>query len=184
MPDALSLLEQDRKKLAAKVERLRTQLEAAESELSDSDAAIRVFKRLGIAVAVEGVASDDARGNSQTHVLAKLATTEAEAKAPKEVHAELTADGFIISADNVRTILSRLSKPDASGRAAISSKDSRYWRTASEASPEEASAESAQLNGERSRYHGAAAVVTFDDHDRDVPFDRRQDIRGIKPQRE
>ncbi len=128
MSDALALLEQDRKKLAAKVQRLKAQLEAAENELSDTDAALRVFKRLGIAPTVVGAASDDNRGNSQAHVLAKLAASEAEAKAPKEVHSELTADGFNISADNVRTILSRLAKPDASGRAAVYSKDSRYWR--------------------------------------------------------
>ena len=129
MTDAISILEQNLKKLRVKVERLRGQLGAAETELVESETAIRVLTRLGLSPVVEGAAAEDNRGNSHAQVLGVLPSSPDEAKTPKEIHVALLEAGITsITPDNVRTILYRSAKQDANGKAAVSSKDSRYWR--------------------------------------------------------
>lgn len=123
MADALSVLEATCKKLTSKVERLRNQLAAAETELEESQTAIRVLSRLGVSASVEE--ADETKASSQEQVLKILPENQEQAKSPREVHHLLVASGVTtISAVNVRTILSRLRKDED---VPVQSEDGRYW---------------------------------------------------------
>lgn len=120
MTDAIPLLESRCKKLASKVEKLRVQLETAEKDLADNQTALRVLSQLGT-----NSATDEAKGSSHARVLDALPTDGAGAMTPREVYTRLQANGVAISADNVRTILSRLKKDEEAG---VRVTDGRYWR--------------------------------------------------------
>jgi hypothetical protein len=124
MNDALSLLEASCKKLSIKVERLRAQLEAAETELAENQTAIRVLSRLPVAAGGNGQ-PDESKASSQEQVLKLLPAIEAEGMTPREIYGSLQEAGATISADNVRTILSRLRKEEL-----IQTNAGRYWRLA------------------------------------------------------
>lgn len=121
MTDVLGVLEANVAKLVSKVERARSQLAALETELAESETAIRVLKRMST-----GNGEVSAPRNSQSQVLAALPNREPEALMPKEVHQALVDSGVTtISADNVRTILSRCLKGD---NPLVLARDGRYWR--------------------------------------------------------
>lgn len=164
MTDALSVLEANVKKLASKVERLRNQLAAAETELAESETAIRVLSRLGVSASIEAP-GEEAKASSQGQVLKVMPTTSAEAKTPRDVHQLLVASGVTnISAENVRTILSRLRKEEV-----IQVSDGRYWRTPKDGADDEDDADDDEDGFEY--LLGPAAMVTADeDLDSEVPF--------------
>jgi hypothetical protein len=118
--DAVTLLIEKRDKVALSVKKLRAKLEAAEAELVELETAAKVLTALGL---FPEVVIDDERVTMKPSdaVFASLPFYEEQGKAPREISAELTG----VSAENVRTILSRLV---AQGKAAT--RDGRYWRIA------------------------------------------------------
>lgn len=169
MTDAVSILQTTCTKLTTKVERLRTQLCAAETELAESETALRVLARLGLSPTVDGT-SDDGRGNSQAQVLAILGDNEEASKSPKEAHQALEAMGVTsISPDNVRTILSRCSHPSKN---LVTSREGRYWRTVQK-TEEEPVAPNGAVPTTPEEAFGAPPrpqPVFDDDLDSEVPF--------------
>lgn len=154
MNDAVSLLEASCKKLTAKVEKLRAQLAAAETELAENQTAIRVLSRLPSAASGNGHA-EEGKASSQDLVLNILPRTEEEANTPMEVLAALQKAGVTISADNVRTILSRLKKAET-----IRVSGGRYWHPAQDVEDD------FDILG----FPSNAAPQAFDDDDFEVPF--------------
>jgi len=117
--DAVALLQSNIVTLEKRIEKLRAQLATAETERDEATTAVRVLSRLGLAPTVEG--ADTPRTSSKLLVLNAVPTRETDAMTPAEIHALLDAAGHKITADNVRTILSR-------NREAFASNLGRYWR--------------------------------------------------------
>jgi hypothetical protein len=167
MSDTVSILQAACKKLASKVERLRTQLEAAETELAENQTAIRVLTRIGGAASSEGGA-DEAKASSQEQVLKILPVREAEAKTPREVHQALTDAGVTnISADNVRTILSRLKKDEL---LPVRVTLGRYWRAGNGSEPMSAIYDAEDDFEDLTAYDAEPAPSFDEDLDSEVPF--------------
>jgi hypothetical protein len=118
MPDARAVLEAENKKLAKQVERLRSQLEVAQTRFEENETAIRVLSRLD----ADSDNREEAKSSSQELVLKALPEREEDAMTPREVHQAIQTSGASISADNVRTILSRLKGSSVAGN------EGRYWR--------------------------------------------------------
>lgn len=167
MTDVLRVLEANVAKLAAKVERARAQLTALETELTESETAIRVLNRMSNE---NGEVS--APRNSQSQVLAALSNREAEALAPKEVHQALVDGGVTtISADNVRTILSRCLKGE---NPLVLSRDGRYWRNDPDVQVRPAQPRRNVSLDDDDSFDSlptrSRSPSPFDDDDSDVPF--------------
>lgn len=117
--DAMELIETKKAATLKKVERLRTQLEAAELELRNLEITGETLTRLSINPAIDSAVP---RGQSANYVLGVLGNSADEGKTPKEIYDGLVADGVTaISQDNVRTILSR-------HKDKFTSHEGRYWR--------------------------------------------------------
>lgn len=123
MADALEVLQAQCEKLTAKVDRLRSGLDAAESELSDTQTALRVLSKLGVTASVPDA---DISNLSDAHatIVEVVPYGKARGLAPKDVWYKLNAAGETeMSADYVRTTLWRLAKKGELGSA-----DGVYWR--------------------------------------------------------
>lgn len=150
-------------KLEAKANRLRTQLDAVETERGEIETTIRVLQRF----AGQG---PSATPNNQPNengaiILRYVGEGENEALAPKEIQERLTADGHDLNADLVRTQLWRMAK-----RGILESEDGKYWKPVSDPFEEYASQAKPSSEG-----FGAGANSGFgsgfaDDLDEDVPF--------------
>jgi len=124
--ETISLLEATRLKLSAKAERLDAQLKAIRIELEEIETTIRVLSR--IAEGKTSSAQNGERGGTQAQVLEIVPSEMRYAISPKEVHQRLTSDGSDISADNVRTVLSRLKLAGC-----VQGIEGRYWKVTSSA---------------------------------------------------
>ena len=120
MTDPIIQLQDAQAKAAAKVKRLRGQLEAAESELSDLETAMRVLDRISgaKAPAATGIQSDNG-----ALIWGFVGIGRKAAQAPKEVIEALHTAGHELGADLVRTQLWRMAK-----RGDLKSEDGVYWR--------------------------------------------------------
>ena len=151
-----------------RLKRARATLDAAERELADVQAAIRVINGL----AQKDVSKPPSEPSAnQDRILSALQVGKANGRTPKEVSSRLSETGDEIAADYVRTTLWRMAK---SGR--VASADGRYWFIDSDGktsqidvSPTANPVDSAVKSHEQSNQ--PVKPFTFaDDMDDDVPF--------------
>ena len=132
MTDTISILREKRAKLAAKVAKTAAALDAAQSELDETETAIRVLVKMGLAPDED----TDATANvgvthGQELILSVLSDMPEQGMSPRAVLLALKAKGNALSADYVRTALWRLAK-----RNAIATANSMYWRLPSAGGPQ------------------------------------------------
>jgi hypothetical protein len=162
MPDARSVLEAENKKLAKQVEKLRAQLEAAQTRFEENETALRVLSRIETD---EAPAGDD-KASSQDQVFKVLPTKESSALAPRQIHHWLEEANAGISADNVRTILLRLKKrPDVKV-----TEEGRYWRIPPNPAPQPAAQDDEEADEFAVVRRPQPAAFDTDLDDEDVPF--------------
>lgn len=122
--DTISILREKRTKLAAKVAKTAAALDAAQTELDETETAIRVLVKMGLAADedIETPANANVT-HGQEQILSVLSDAPERGLSPRAVLLALRAQGVALSADYVRTALWRLAK-----RGAIATANSNYWR--------------------------------------------------------
>lgn len=122
--DTITILREKRAKLAAKVAKTAAALDAAQSELDETETAIRVLVKMGLAPDEDAEASSNLGvTHGQELILSVLSDVPEEGMSPRAVLLALKARGNALSADYVRTALWRLAR-----RNAIATANSLYWR--------------------------------------------------------
>lgn len=127
MPDALTLLRDAEAKLTARANKLRIQLEAVELELNEVSTALKVMTRYGLSpelVVETPLPPEGAAPRKADVVYSQIPDTREQGLTPREIYDAIMANTpWPVSADNVRTILSRMVS-----RSMIRTHNGRYWR--------------------------------------------------------
>lgn len=127
MVEPVALLKDKRAKLAARVKKAQAALDAAKAELDETETAIRVLVRMGLATDDETpTPSGPPITEAQKLVLSALETDPDKGRSPKEVLEVLKSKGVEMNPDYVRTALWRLAK-----RELVSTANSVYWKVTS-----------------------------------------------------
>jgi hypothetical protein len=119
MVSPVDIIREAHAKAEAKVSRLRSSLEIAERELSETAIALRVFERASGGASTDSAAS---LGPTSEAILKHVGVGRANATAPKDIVTALEASGTPMGGDLVRTQLWRLEK-----RGVLRKQDGRYW---------------------------------------------------------